>query len=506
MFSLSESDPCSPNPCKNGGICIAKESGFSCACNGTGYGGLTCKRPIAYFEYIPPITVGTDITVSIFTAAKLEKSSSVKVTASGSGGFKKVEKINLHQSQTRNEREVPGRVGVVTVSLSNEKFIYEPKRRTVFISGGSANTSYFQQLSLPNGQLKPSCCTPDSSNLVITCPGSTQTVSLKSTCQWDTTTDGGVTRSAGVVFVEGSSVSLPTSISGIRYRNKGTQRYINSLIAGERQCSTCEACGNDSDGQCYCYNFTLPDTQNLLNARALGFTYIGEIRKFLPSWLNMSVNLDFASKFSQLTDYDSFAPITRHTDSVSFTAGCSALTDLSGSIYSVLRHDKTLSITLDGNRYDYTENGDNVNPEDPMCFAVDLCEGTSSPVHMQISQQMNDILVSQYLQDFTSRQWNIRLNTVSVYKSEVERESNVLFWNGVGFIVPSTIKTDVSTNLDTRVEFRDDPLHLVLEFSGIAHISYKVSIQLIGINFCSCVMCMTFCINTGQIGIMVWSN
>ena len=190
----------------------------------------------------------------------------------------------------------------------------------------------------------------------------------------------------------------------------------------------------------------------------------------------MSVNLEFASKISPLTDYDLFAPITRQTEIVSSIAGCNALTDLSGGIYSVLRHDKTLSITINGTQYDYRENSDNVNPVDPMCFAVDLCDGLSSPVHMQISQQVNDILMSQYIRDFNSRQWNVRLNTASVSRSGVEHESNVTFWNGVELVAPSTIKIDVSVSLDARVEFRDDLLHLALEFSGSAHMNYKVSL------------------------------
>ena len=498
FFFISESDPCSPNPCKNGGLCIAEEGAFSCACNGTGYDGPTCGKPVVYLEYIPPITDGTDIPVTISTMDKREEDSIIRVTAKGSQGFNRLKKINFHRNDIRDEIKVPGRVGIVTVSLSNENFKYEPKQRIVFVSEGNPNTSYFQQLNLPSGQLKPSCCTPDIDNLEIKCPAGTQSVSLKSTCKW-TTTDVGVTRSPGFVFGEGSSVALPTSISGLRYRSKGTLDYINNIIIRKRDCRTCAACKNDSDGQCYCYNnFTLADTQDLLHARALAFTYIGEIQKLLPSWLQMSVNLELASKISPLTDYDSFAPITNQTESASSIAGCSALTDLSGSIYSVLRHDKTLSITIDGTQYDYRENSDNVNPVDPMCFAVDLCDGLSSPVHMQISQQVNDILVSQYLRDFTSRQWNIRLNTASVFRSEVEHENNVEFWNGVELITPSTIKMDLSVNLDTRVEFIDDPLHLVLEFSGSTHMNYKVSTLLacITILFILLFMCQLcdFCV------------
>ena len=50
------SDLCSPNPCKNGGLCIAEDGAFSCACSGTGYVGPTCGKPVVYLEYILPIT------------------------------------------------------------------------------------------------------------------------------------------------------------------------------------------------------------------------------------------------------------------------------------------------------------------------------------------------------------------------------------------------------------------------------------------------------------------
>ena len=231
---------------------------------------------VVYLEYIPPITNGTDIPVTISTMAKREKNCVIRVTAKGSGGFTKSVKVNLYPNEIRVETTVPGKLGVVIVSLSNDKFKYEPKQRIVFVSGdsGNPNTSYFQQLNLPNGQLKPSCCTPDTSNLEIGCPASTQTVSLKSTCQWDTT-GVGVTRSPGVVFAEGGSVSLPTSIYGIRYRNRGAHTYINSHFISERNYRYCEACENDSDGQCYCYNnFTFVDTLDLLHTRALAHIYI----------------------------------------------------------------------------------------------------------------------------------------------------------------------------------------------------------------------------------------
>merc|ERR1719178_83710 len=35
-------DPCTPDPCRNGGFCIAQGTAYSCACR-TGYSGLHCE-------------------------------------------------------------------------------------------------------------------------------------------------------------------------------------------------------------------------------------------------------------------------------------------------------------------------------------------------------------------------------------------------------------------------------------------------------------------------------
>ena len=92
-----------------------------------------------YLEYIPPITDGTDIPVTISTMTEREKDSIISVTVMGSGGFNKLVKINFHRNEIRDEIIVPGKVGIVTISLSNENFKFEPKQRIVLVTGGSGN-------------------------------------------------------------------------------------------------------------------------------------------------------------------------------------------------------------------------------------------------------------------------------------------------------------------------------------------------------------------------------
>ena len=295
---------------------------FTCACDGTGYGGLTCRAAIIYFEPIPPVTMGTSFQVRFFTNASLQSPQRVDVTLNRRLG---VRKTYLRPHLLYVEESFNGMTGVVTVTLPRNdiNFRYEPRRRTVFISDGSRSEtmSYFDQLGLLRGQLRPGCCTPNTA--LITCPESTQTIPLRSTCKWTLRTSDDLHRSPGIVFAG----SLPTSISGLRYR---TANYTYDIIFQERECKACDECDNVQ------YTFTLNDVPELLNARALAFTYIGKIQELLPSWLSLFVNLDWAMETSPLSKFDSFAPVTRHQEQVSSIDGCSKLSGLRGSVYSVL--------------------------------------------------------------------------------------------------------------------------------------------------------------------------
>ena len=66
-FVVSENNPCSPNPCLNGGYCIEDGTDFSCVCNGTatGYGGPTCRAVIIHFQPIPPVTDGLTFPITL---------------------------------------------------------------------------------------------------------------------------------------------------------------------------------------------------------------------------------------------------------------------------------------------------------------------------------------------------------------------------------------------------------------------------------------------------------
>ena len=380
----------------------------------------------------------------------------------------------------RNTRDVRQTVsvgdGIVTLILPKnvENVIYEPQERTVLVSSGAGgDDTYFKQLSLPRGQLRPSCCAADA-HVTISCPGmTTQTISLLSPCDWSTNQRNGVVRSIGNVFAKSDDLTLPVSISGVRYPPPSGK--IDLRPTGN-PCDRCSRCENDANGQCYCYTHTPQNTLEFLQARALGFTYITEIQKLFPSWLNISVDLDLTLDTSLFTRYDLLAPITRTTEEVSSVEGCEHLSGLMGSIFSVLRYDKTLSADIDDEIYTYSEIPGNVGSENTMCFAVDMCKGLDSPVHMQISQPINDILASRFLRHFTSRQWTTVFNTISVFKNAEPHRGSRQFWNGVKNIAAPEILPDVSTNVNVGLNFSDGDLDVRFEFAGISALKYEVCV------------------------------
>ena len=295
-------------------------------------------------------------------------------------------------------------------------------------------------------------------------------VTLKSPCQWSTTRSG-VTRSFGAVFAEGRNITLPTSISGLRYK---PDLSTNNYLATPRECGQCDGCENDTDNQCCCYTHTPQDTIEFHQARSLGFTYIDGVQPLLPSWLELFVDLQMVLESSPMTEIDVFAPMTPPNQPVSLIEGCSKLTGLVGSRFSVLRYDKTLSAIIHGERYDYTETGDSA--ADVMCFAVDLCHESRSPVHIQISQPVNDILVSQYLHHFTAdRHWDIQLNTVSFFSHPVTLTTDTTFWNGVELISLPVIEADVSMSANVEATFNGGDLTLYIEFTVIVSCNSRVS-------------------------------
>ena len=479
LYCLPENDPCTPNPCLHGGVCTPAGSGFSCNCTGTGYTGVTCSIGIIRLPPIPVLTKGQTHNITIST--RLDIPGRVRILLFEDDAPQRPYIVLQARSLMGTLPYTPRRAGIHTITRKHDNshlFEVQPSKVTVFVRETNEQSNpmnhYFTTLGLRIGQLKQSCCPPQD-QLLYTCPESTQQVTLKAACQWknDETTHW----APGVIFADGHNMSLPVSVAGYQYSQDGE----GSVLSATSECTSCisndPVCMQQNlDDDCYCYNFTGQDTQDFLNTHALGLTYIEQIQNLLPTWLKVQGNLINSTSATTHSEYDYLAPIVQSDVDVQDIEGCSKITPMKQGIYSVLRYDKILSGEIDGQTYTYDGRSDTRGSSDPMCFAVNLCQGLNSPVFFQLSQPVHNILVSDYLKDFVEKGWHIQLNTVTVSKFDKNYTTDqVYIWNGLRMILPLQITSDISVNTNTEAWFQSESLSVQVVFTGDATFQYQVS-------------------------------
>ena len=476
-FSIyAESDPCSDsNPC-NDGVCTTLTSGFSCNCSGTGYTGSTCDILVVPLPSLPPIlTSNMPIVIEIFSDSNFDDIHPLTVQLNDAS---QNPTVKLRSKQPVNFTLTPNITGVVIFSIKKKgsTLEFQPQERTILVrenTDSSRPSSYFDTLQLSRGTLRKGCCSE--TNVSYTCPNSIQTVVMKSVCSWSFTRRG-LPRAPGVVHAEVDDFSLPVSVAGYGLNNKGVvSRWSNPNV-----CTPCDSVMTLCDSAppfndaCYCYTLQESDTADFIDSRALALTYINNIQYLLPSWLEMRVNLSFAHPTSPFSEDDYFAKILPLDIAVSTQKGCEKINAMTNGVHSVLKYDKTISAEIDNELYTYEENIE-TGTSGPMCIAVNLCQVPNSPVFIQPSQPVHDILVSHHLKSFISKGWEIQINALSVSRPRMFERSEEQYWNGVQMVTPpQPMQADVSINANIKSIFNSEHLNIALEFNGDAEFLYKV--------------------------------
>lgn len=323
------------------------------------------------------------------------------------------------------------------------------------------SNEYFDHVRSPIGQLKEGCCKIVYRGLG-TC--NTDNIQLKSSCQWASG------ESPGVIFVRARGFSLPYSVSGASVKS-----MTITLPSGLPQCDGCSTRGSPPSGQqCYQYNFTAGDTQNFLMVRALPLTYFTAISPMLPSWIS-SLTIDMELVNPNVT---SFALYDSHTDllyaqSVLGLKGCENL-ELKVPFrnrrkYSVLRYGRTITATVDGQVLSYP---DPTSVDIPMCFAVNLCQGTSSPLHIGLSPETASIVVSELLRQYTDSGWIVNIASVVLNNPGIITGE---YWNGIAFSEPSVGTFDFSMKAGVEASLQLGSLAIEWKVTGKLLCQYEVS-------------------------------
>jgi len=197
--------------------------------------------------------------------------------------------------------------------------------------------------------------------------------------------------------------------------------------------------------------------------------------------LDIHIDQEDAAPVSSVFAAHDYATQLVKSEDVSMLAGCQKLkVDQSRqTLYSVLRYGRTISAVIDGENMTYNEPHSTFSPgvSDPICFAVDLCQGQLSPIHIDLSRPTQELLVSQFLREYSvNRGWEITIHSVALSKAAIPSDPTPsLYWNGISFFQPDLPQSDVIVNTESTMPFNSGHLQVNVNFIGKFYYLYQVS-------------------------------
>ena len=359
------------------------------------------------------------------------------------------------------------------LSGSNADSFSHPADSSIFVSTGQSGSSfqYFQAVVGTVGILNESCCVPDTA-IYSECPMSVEKVELNSTCAWET--NGQSYYTSGIVFSRYSDLSLPLSIIGINItlsRNSLLTKLPQSPTSAA--CTPCDANQNNmvhptlpfrpEFENCYYYNFSTNDVEDFLTTRSLGTTYLSRIRSLLPTWITFTPVLNGDTTFT-IDDYVSSLVVS---EDISGVIGCNEIIANEPGLYSVFQYGRPVLLSISTLR--------TVIPSHsaaPSCFAVNLCQGMTSPVFIQLTSApvQNSIKTLSFLRPYDNTGgWEFTIRIAVIFNTPESVPVTSTYWNGLEFYQPSLPPLDLKMKADVTVRFNSGTLAVGFDFSGIVH-------------------------------------
>lgn len=434
--------PCLSNPCQHEGKCVeVSPTKYYCNCYGTYYTGPDCE--IGYVD-IPSLPVVDINTLYQFVISARPESSIVLNLATSSPSLAVSESQIVFNStyQAHTLRISSAQSGIYTISFSISGAgmqNYETPKPVLVVLRNPAvahtDNNYFTTVDKPVGELTPGCCSPGGQ--IYQCPYSTNTVTFKSTCGWAIDGDG-THETQGIVFASGSDISLPFSIAGVEL----TLNDYEVMFALPDDGTSCSNCGG-SDSSCYNYDFTAEDVIDLIQSNAIAKTYLAQAGSLLPIWVSFSVgDVNITGNTFSLADYT--ASVTTGA-SAYLIPGCSSLDLDPNGLYSIFNYRNAITMELDGETKWY-------NSGSPVCFAINLCDGTDSPVHITIpSEAQTQLLTLSQFQTYVDNGWQFTLQEAQVKRSGVTPPDGIPldYWiGGDTYVRASSVLPDFDVRLE----------------------------------------------------------
>ena len=346
-----------------------------CHCLGTGYRGERCEVGVVSIPSLPLLTAGethtfvvlaspdNDLTVTF--ESKLHLMPNVLTFTPGMTDVT----VNV----------TPSTAGVYTVNAEltgTNAYSYDtPSDVTVVVQSAVPVENVDEILS-------PGCCSNESES-VHSCLGTSSTITFYSTCRHQTHKWEEKARILeGISFTTAGGLSLPLSLRSVLLQSSGARgiSFQMSPYEGEGGTSQCTSCGQQEEcsrgWDCSCYD-PAPSMAYYLQQESLAKTYLQSIAPLLPSWLQLE-----AVESERLYDDHSYS--VELVDSVDLLRvpqcrGFFSTKDIDFGTYSVLVYSGAFKVTVGTDTVTHTPSG-----TDALCVAVNLCEGSASPVYISL--------------------------------------------------------------------------------------------------------------------------
>lgn len=468
--AFSEIQACTPNPCQHNGRCSTNEDkSFTCNCTGTMYTGTQCNIGIINIPEYPHLDMSKPYTFTM--TASPDKYLKILVFPDDRSSIT-VSPSQLefnHSVHTNNFTVMSKKSGRFQLNyrLSGESaldFMQLEASNIIVIDIETFETNnYFTSRGLQYGLLQPGCCTALTSLLAYQCPLKSTVVKFNASCGWNLK---GL-YSTGIVFSDNDDIGFPIAIGGIKFDQNFELLNLNAFELTDA-CMSCSGNGlgkvNDNnesslEGECNVYKPSVNDMLSFLESESLAYTYFHYSHQLVPQWLRFNV-----TSTKRLYTSNSYKVTLVESSEIENLESCNFATAYSEGLYSVLIYSGALNFIINSEEIMYMPKSES----ESVCFAINLCEGKTSPLSISISSDVNQVMRSVGIYNVSS--WNININSISISKNIIsmkqptwEKES---FWNGVKYFGTNLQDFSMVLNVDMSYSSWIKDIGIYFSFTG----------------------------------------
>lgn len=479
IIFFSEIEPCTPNPCQHGGTCLTNEDrSYVCNCSGTMYSGENCHIGVISIPNYPQFYVNAEYNFTV--KAKPDRSLVLIFNPDDNDSVTiepKILKFNTAVTENNFTISVTNsslfKLDYILTSTSASNFLKPPPSTIIVLDRQAAESDYFAEKRLQKGVVQAGC---HFLSLNYNCKFSSNYVKFIATCPWDEKKKESY--SSGIVFSNNNGLHFPIAIAGAKLYSSTFS--LSSLSTHELRTQQCESgeqevskgfesIGLLPDEQCNTYKPSKhPTTVNsFLTLETLAHTFFYHSHELLPQWLNFNV-----TSTDRKHDVNSYMVTLVESTGIETLKSCHLTKTYSEGLYSVLVYYGLLNITINSKMLFYQP-----GPQ-PVCFAINLCDGVLSPVYISIPDDSIELISELgFMKKFKNSNWHISVKSLVITNGIIPFALRDTYWNGINNFVVDSKQINLILNGEIFYSFAISEFNVKYEFSGEIYLHTADSID-----------------------------